>query len=73
MRDIHFAPILLGAASLAALGAGCDSSKTETGYSPRRLGMSDTAIRAIYAPAFSPEAQAALQSEKKPDSSVRRP
>ena len=48
----------------AIFGTGCDSSKTETGYTPRRVGMSNAELRTLYAPAFSPEAHA---EEKKAD------
>lgn len=50
---------------------GCDSSKTETGYSPRRVGMSNAEIRSLYAPAFSPEAH--VDQEKKVDVGAHRP
>jgi hypothetical protein len=56
----------------AAAVLGCDSSKTETGYTPRRLGMSSGEMRALYAPAYSPEAKAA-EGDKKPESQVRKP
>ena len=60
------------AAILMALAvAGCDSSKTETGYSPRRVGMSNAEIRSLYAPAFSPEAH--VDQEKKVDVGAHRP
>ena len=52
--------------------SGCDPSKTETGYTPRRVGMGNTELRSLYAPAFSPEAKAADEA-KKPDVSVHRP
>ena len=51
---------------------GCDPSKTETGYTPRRVGMGNAELRSLYAPAFSPEAKAAEES-KKPDVSTHRP
>lgn len=66
--------VFAGAAVALAAGVliGCDSSKTETGYQPRRLGMNNTEMRALYAPAFSPEAKAA-EEQKKPESQVRKP
>ena len=57
---------------LTAAASGCDSSKTETGYKPHRLGMGNSAIRSLYAPEFSPEAKAA-ENERKTESQVRRP
>ena len=64
--------------SLAAIAmmlgplAGCHSGRTETGYEPRRLGMSAGALRSLYAPAFSPEAQAA-ENEKRDQMQIHRP
>ena len=52
--------------------AGCQSGRTETGYEPRRLGMSAGALRSLYAPAFSPEAQAA-ENEKRDQMQIHRP
>lgn len=43
-----------------ALAAGC-SSKTETGYEPRRLGDNLAVQRGYYASPYSPEAQTAQQ------------
>jgi hypothetical protein len=50
-----------GRAQLAILGllgllAAC-SDKTETGYDPHKLDMSDSQRRALYASPFSPEAK----------------
>jgi hypothetical protein len=53
------------------VGFGC-SNKTETGYTPRVLGDSDTVQRGYYAPAFSPEARRA-ESERQIDFQNRRP
>ena len=56
----------------------CSPSTTETGYEPRRLGMSDGQRRALYAPKYSPE-QAQAQAErvqearKKPGASLGSP
>jgi hypothetical protein len=35
--------------------AGCGPDATETGYEPRRLGMSDAQRKALYAPQYSQE------------------
>jgi hypothetical protein len=40
---------------LLLLGAGCGPDTTDTGYEPRRLGMSDAQRKALYAPQFSQE------------------
>lgn len=37
--------------------AGCGGSTTETGYQPKKLGMSGAEVRSLYAPAFSPDAK----------------
>jgi hypothetical protein len=62
---------ILAVLLLLASAVGCDSSKTETGYTPHRLGMGNSAIRSLYAPEFSPEAKA--ETERKQESQVRRP
>jgi hypothetical protein len=54
---------------MAAIG--CDSGKTETGYTPHRLSMGSNDIRALYAPAFSPEAH--TTEDKKVESQFRKP
>jgi hypothetical protein len=60
------------AVALAAMAAtGCDSGKTETGYTPHRLSMGSNDIRALYAPAFSPEAH--TTEDKKVESQFRKP
>jgi len=46
--------------------AGCGTSVTDTGYEPRRLGLSDGQRRALYAPKYSPE-QAQAQAERDQD------
>ena len=46
--------------------AGCGSGKTETGYDPKPIGIGSKEIRAVYAPAFSPEAKM-TEENKKPD------
>jgi hypothetical protein len=51
--------------------AGC-SSKTETGYEPRKLGASETLQRGYYAQPFSPESRAA-ESEQQNEMINRRP
>ena len=55
----HSLPLLLIALGLAALG-GC-KAELETGYKPKKLGVSEEERRAYYAPAFSPESQAGLK------------
>jgi len=55
-RLFHIAGLALLLAG--AIWAGGCSNKTETGYDPpRRLGMSEAQLRALYAPAFTPEAR----------------
>ena len=44
------------AAALAVAAAGC-TSKTETGYEPHKLGMTDTEIHNLYRPAYSTQSQ----------------
>jgi hypothetical protein len=69
-RRTHFG--LAAALVLAAVAAvGCDSGKTETGYTPHRLNMGSSDIRALYAPAFSPEAHST--DDKKVESQFRKP
>jgi hypothetical protein len=53
----------LGLAIMGLILAGCSSGTTETGYEPRRLGLSDGQRRALYAPKYSPE-QAQAQAER---------
>jgi len=56
--------------ALGGAVAGCGGAGTsETGYEPRRLGLSDGQRRALYAPKYSPE-QAQAQSER--DQEARR-
>ena len=50
---------------------GC-SNKTETGYTPRTLGDSETVQRGYYASPFSPEARQA-ESERQIEFQNRRP
>jgi hypothetical protein len=72
-RQMYYTGASVAAAALLLLGlVGCDSSKTETGYTPRRLGMNAGEIHALYAPAFSPEAHSG-ENEKKMESQVHRP
>ena len=53
--------------------AGCHSNRTETGYEPRHLGMNSNSLRSLYAPAFSPEAQAAENERRDQLQQMRRP
>jgi hypothetical protein len=45
----------IGLSMLGVLFAGCGPAVTDTGYEPRRLGMSDSQRKALYAPQYSPE------------------
>jgi len=65
---------LLGAAVLlgAILAGGCGSSTTETGYEPRKLGLSEAQRKGLYAPKYSQE-QARAQAEREQESKSRRP
>ena len=65
---------LLGAAVLlsAVLVGGCGSSTTETGYEPRKLGLSEAQRKGLYAPKYSQE-QARAQAEREQDMKSRRP
>lgn len=58
--------------AVGALLAGCQSGVTETGYEPRKLGMSDAARRGLYAPKYSPES-AAAEAEREAEMKSRRP
>jgi hypothetical protein len=61
---------LLAGGLLAGLAGGC-SEKTETGYEPRKLSMSDGDRRALYASPFSPESKASeAEKEQKLQSEV---
>jgi hypothetical protein len=40
---------------LLLLGAGCGPDTTDTGYEPRRLGMTEAQRKALYAPQYSQE------------------
>ena len=55
----------IGLSMLGLLVAGgCASGVTDTGYQPKRLGMSEAQRKALYAPRYSPEkaqADAAVQ------------
>jgi hypothetical protein len=64
--------LVLGFLTLLGMLAGCHSGRTETGYEPRHLGMSNGTLRSLYAPAFSPEAQAA-ENDKKHEADIHRP
>ena len=57
---------------LAAALAGCNSATTETGYEPRKLGMSEAQRKGLYAPKYSPEA-AQAQAEREAEAKSRRP
>ncbi|MFI5382024.1 MAG: hypothetical protein ACHRHE_22240 [Tepidisphaerales bacterium] len=57
---------------LLAVLAGC-SDKTETGYTPRKLGDSLTVQKGYYAQPFSPEQRAARQEQQQGAPDSRRP
>ena len=63
---------LILAIVLTAALAGCNTSVTETGYEPHKLGMSDGTRKALYAPKYTPEA-AQAQSEQDQASKARKP
>jgi hypothetical protein len=50
--------VIIGLSAAGLLACGC-SEKLETGYEPRRLGISSAERRAYYALPYSPEANAA--------------
>jgi hypothetical protein len=60
-----------GLAALAGASGGC-REELETGYQYRRLSATAGERKGYYAPAFSPEAQAA-QAERQEDFRARRP
>lgn len=68
MREMA-AALLLGAALLVG---GCGSSTTETGYEPRKLGLSEAQRKGLYAPQYSQE-QARAQAEREQEMRSRRP
>jgi hypothetical protein len=55
---------------LLPLISGCGTGATDTGYEPRRLGMTDSQRKALYAPRYSPE-QAQAQAEHDTESHRR--
>jgi hypothetical protein len=59
-------------AAFAGLGAGCESSKLETGYTPRPLNASDAERRAYYSGKYTKEAVKADQ-EREVEFRARRP
>ena len=63
---------VVGAAVLlSAVLAGCGSSTTETGYEPRKLGLSEAQRKGLYAPKYSQE-QARAQAEREQEMKSRR-
>ena len=71
LRTIRMTGLLVGA--LAAGSAGC-SSRLETGYQPRPLGVSAAERKAYYASPYTPEAAAAGRAQQADDfRSTRRP
>jgi hypothetical protein len=65
----------IGLSMLGLLFVGCGPGVTETGYEPRRLGMSDAQRKALYAPRYSQEkAQAdSAQQQQNTGGGGRRP
>lgn len=51
---------------------GCNTTVTETGYEPRKLGMGDAQLKGLYAPKYSPEAARAA-SERESESKTKAP
>ena len=75
MRNMHrpLWAVALMSAALAAGSAGC-SSKLETGYEPRPLGVSAAERKGYYASPYTPEAAAAGRAQQAEDfRSMRRP
>ena len=68
-RGTVAAGLLLGAALV--LG-GCGTATTETGYEPRKLGLSEAQRKGLYAPQYSQE-QAQAQAEREQQMRSRRP
>jgi hypothetical protein len=68
-RGLTAAAVLLGAALVIG---GCGSATTETGYEPRKLGLSEAQRKGLYAPQYSQE-QARAQAEREQEMKARRP
>ena len=51
---------------------GCGTATTETGYEPRKLGLSEAQRKGLYAPQYSQE-QAQAQAEREQQMRSRRP
>jgi len=71
-RVLRCGALLLPAAALALLTAGCGSRKLETGYTPRPLNASDTERRAYYSGKYTKEAVRAEQ-EREAEFRARKP
>jgi len=66
MRSAHLLTTCVGLLALALCGVGglgC-SEKLETGYDPRKLGVSNESRRGFYAQPFSPEARKAKEYDQ---------
>ena len=51
---------------LVVVVSGCGPQATDTGYEPRRLGMSDAQRKALYAPRYSQERAQADSAQPQP-------
>jgi len=71
-RRRRLGPVLSALVLAGACGAGCESSKLETGYTPRPLNASDAERRAYYSGKYTKEAVKAEQ-ERQVEFRARRP
>jgi hypothetical protein len=71
-RQPRLGPVLWALVLAGAFGAGCESSKLETGYTPRPLNASDAERRAYYTGKYTKEAVKADQ-EREVEFRARRP
>jgi len=70
LKTLFFLPML----AIATLNAGCGSSSLETGYQPRRLGVSDAERKAFYSPKYTRAAVMAEQEKgRETEFRARRP
>jgi hypothetical protein len=64
MRRIELS--MLGLLAVVLGGGGCGPQATDTGYEPRRLGLSDAQRKALYAPRYSQERAQADSAQQQP-------